>query len=219
MSNYQITAVNGKREFESKYGPLVSYKINIKGDDGYEGEAEITRKPESPAPSQGETIEGTLDRSNPRFPPKLKKAPGGGGAGAPRGARSAKDSDSIERQVAYKGAVEMAVAFAKDADEGKALLPDLFELSVGLIQGKANDPVETVKQVFPGAKEEKQPITRKEVIDAYHQWVNVQAATGKSDEEIANLFETKKTALGIGDLDEASEDRKAELLAFLTEGL
>lgn len=218
MSNYQITAVNGKREFESKYGPLVSYKINIKGDDGYEGEAEITRKPESPAPSQGETIEGTLDRSNPRFPPKLKKAPGGG-AGAPRGARSAKDSDSIERQVAYKGAVEMAVAFAKDADEGKALLPDLFELSVGLIQGKASDPVETVKQVFPGAKEETQPITRKEVIDAYHQWVNVQAATGKSGEEIANLFETKKTALGIGDLDEASEDRKAELLAFLTDGI
>jgi hypothetical protein len=218
MSNYQITAVNGKREFESKYGPLVSYKINIKGDDGYEGEAEITRKPESPAPSQGETIEGTLDRSNPRFPPKLKKAPGGG-AGAPRGARSAKDSDSIERQVAYKGAVEMAVAFAKDADEGKALLPDLFELSVGLIQGKANDPVETVKQVFPGAKEETQPITRKEVIKAYQQWFNVQTASGKSDEQITNLFETKKTALGIGDLDEASEESKAGLMAFLTDGI
>jgi hypothetical protein len=218
MSNYQITAVTGQREFDSKYGPLVSYKLTIKGDDGYEGEAEMTRKPESPAPSAGETIEGTLDRSNPRFPPKLKKAQGGG---APRsgGARSAKDSDSIERQVAYKGAVEMAIAFADNADQGKELLPGLFELSVELIQGKGSDPVETIKKVFPGAQEEKPQIDRKEVISAYQQWVAVQAAEGKSDEEIATLFQTKKTALGIGDLDEAAEDKKADLLAFLTDGI
>lgn len=217
MSNYTITAVNGQREFDSKYGPLVSYKLTITGDDGYEGEAEMTRKPESPAPQQGETIEGTLDRSNPRFPPKLKKAQGGG---APRGGgRPNKDSDSIERQVAYKGAVEMAVAFAGNADEGKKLLPELFELSVGLIQGKASDPVETIKKVFPGAQEEKPSITRKEVIAAYQQWVAVQAAEGKSDDQIAKLFETKKTALGIGDLDNAAEDQKAALMSFLTEGI
>lgn len=218
MSNYQITAVTGQREFDSKYGPLVSYKLTIKGDDGYEGEAEMTRKPESPAPQSGETIEGTLDRSNPRFPPKLKKAQGGG---APRGggARSAKDSDSIERQVAYKGAVEMAIAFADNAEQGRELLPGLFELSVELIQGKAADPVKTVKEVFPGAKEEVIQITRKEVVEAYHQWVRVLTIEGRSDEEIARLFETKKTALGIGDLDQASDDQKASLLAFLTEGI
>lgn len=218
MSNYQITAITGKREFDSKYGPLVSYKLTIKGDDGYEGEAEITRKPESPAPQSGETIEGTLDRSNPRFPPKLKKAQGGG---APRsgGGRPNKDSDSIERQVAYKGAVEMAIAFADNADQGRELLPGLFELSVELIQGKASSPAETVKQVFPGAKEEKPEINRKEVIKAYHEWVNVQSAEGKSDEEMTTLFETKKTALGIGNLDDATEDQKASLLAFLTEGI
>ncbi len=216
MSNYEITAVTGKREFESKFGPLVSYKLTVKGDDGYEGEAEMTRKPESPAPAQGETIEGTLDRSNPRFPPKLKKAQAGSG-GPPRGGgRSAKDSDSIERQVAYKCAVELVVAFAINADEGKALLPELFELSVGLIQGKASDPVEAVKQAFPGTQEVPPSISRKQLVDAYQGWVNVQTGTGKTDEEIARLFETKKTALGIGDLDTATASSKAELLDFLT---
>ena len=83
MSNYTVEGVTGTREFESKNGPLISYKLTIKGDDGYQGPAEIAQKPATPAPTPGQSIEGTLDKSNPKFPPKLKKAMGAGGGGRP----------------------------------------------------------------------------------------------------------------------------------------
>jgi hypothetical protein len=221
MSNYTIKSIAGKREFESKFGPLVSYKLDITGDDGYEGEAEITRKPESPAPTQGETIEGTLDRSNPRFPPKLKKAPGGpprsGGSG---GSRPAKDSDSIERQVAYKGAVELAIAFASNADEAKALLPVFFGESVVLIQDKkaTSDTgalVEQVKAAF-NAEEVPSPVTDKELADAYHQWASVKQAEGMSQADIDKLIQQKKLALGVSDIAKADDSVRREFIDYLT---
>lgn len=218
MSIYQVHAVTSKREFESKYGPLVSYKVQLKGDDGFDGEAEITQKPTTPSPQKGQEIEGTLDKSNPKFPPKLKKAQGGGppraGGG---GAKSPKDTESIERQVAYKGAVELAIAFGNNADEGKALLPEMFELSIGLIQGKkAASAVDVVKEVFPGAKEEVAEITRDDLMTAYKGWVNVMTATGHEPDDITKTFDIKKTALGIENVDNATQDQLQALHSFLT---
>lgn len=214
MSNYTIEAIKSDREFESKYGPLKSYKVQIKGDDGFDGEAEITQKPTTPAPQVGQQIEGTLDTSNPKFPPKLKKAQGGG---APRGgSKSPKDTDSIERQVAYKGAVELAVAFGKDAESAKQVLSDMFEVSVALIQGKKGDPVAVAQSVFPGAKEVGPEITREQVVSAYKGWVNVMTAHENDAETIAKTFEMKKTALGIANLDDASQDQRKALMEYLT---
>lgn len=234
MSTYQVKAVTSKREFESKYGPLMSYKVQLVGDDGFEGEAEITQKPTTTAPAKGQVIEGTLDKSNPKYPPKLKKAQGAGGGRPGGGARAPKDTDSIERQVAYKGAVELAVAFGSNPEEGRQLLPEFFALSIALIQDKKEvSPAETVKAVFPGAKEvddtqakeafgkvfptgPKPEIDREALINAYKGWVNVMTATEHSDEEIAKTFETKKTALGIGNMDDATAEQRAELHEYLT---
>jgi hypothetical protein len=217
MSIYKIKAVTSKRSFETKYGELMSYKVQITGDDGFEGEAEITQKPATPAPSAGQEIEGTLDKSNPKFPPKLKKAQGGmGGRGG--GGKSPKDTESIERQVAYKGAVELAIAFGSNADEGKRLLPEFFEASVALIQGKAKpaDPVAAVKEVFPGASEEVKAISRDDLTAAYKGWMNVLLASEKDPDEIAKTFEMKKTALGITDFDSATPEQRKELHDYLT---
>ena len=35
MSIYTIKAVTSKRSFETKYGELMSYKVQITGDDGF----------------------------------------------------------------------------------------------------------------------------------------------------------------------------------------
>lgn len=222
MSNYTITSVNGKREFESKYGPLVSYKLTITGDDGFEGEAEMTRKPESPAPQAGETIEGTLDKSNPKFPPKLKRAPGGGGGGGRAPARSSKDSESIERQVAFKGAVELIVATLDPAD---TMPEDLvcermtryFNHGLSLIQNKQPlaDPVGAIKDTFK-AVEVEQPVTDKELGDAYRQWSAAQSAVGVSEEEAHSRIQQKKLALGVREMADATTEQRREFLAFLT---
>lgn len=221
MSVYTVEAIVNEREFESKYGPLKSYKVRIKGDDGFSGEAEITQKPTTAAPQAGQEIEGTLDKSNPKFPPKLKKAQmNGGGGGFKGGARSAKDSDSIERQVAYKGAVEMCVSFAEDASEAADMLPDLFEMSINLIQGKpvaTRGNLEVVKDTFPGTQEITDVPTQEDLTVAYRSWLNGMYASGKSGEEASRVLETKKTALGFASWEGASDEQKQALIDYLRE--
>ena len=225
MSIYTITSVNGRREFESKYGPLVSYKLTIKGDDGYEGEAEMTRKPESTAPQQGEQVEGTLDKSNPKYPPKLKRAPGGSPGGVPRsgGGRTSKDSESIERQVAFKGAVELIVATLDPADTMPEELvcermTRYFNHGLSLIQKKAPmaDPVAAIKDTFK-AVEVEQPITDKELGDAYRKWSAAKAAVGIDENESHKRIQQKKLALGINEMADASNEQRQAFLSFLTE--
>jgi hypothetical protein len=226
MSNYTINSVNGKREFESKYGPLVSYKVTITGDDGYNGDAEMTRKPESPAPTAGETIEGTLDKSNPKFPPKLKKIPGMGGAPGRAPGRSNKDSQSIERQVAFKGAVELIVATLDPSD---TMPEDLvcermthyFDHGLSLIQGKPivhsdQSVADVVKQAFPGATEVEQPVSDKELAEAYKSWSNGRAAMGEDEATIQKRIQQKKLALGVSDMADADDSQRRAMLSFLT---
>lgn len=225
MSNYTISSVNGKREFESKYGPLVSYKLTIKGDDGYEGDAEMTRKPDSPPPSAGETIEGTLDKSNPKFPPKLKKAQGAPGGGF-KGGKSPKDSQSIERQVAFKGAVELIVATLDPSD---TMPEDLvcermtryFDHGLSLIQGKPivhsdRSVAEAVKEAFPGTTEVEQPVSDKELAEAYKSWSNGRAAMGEDENTIQRRIQQKKLALGVSDMATADDSQRRAMLSFLT---
>lgn len=219
MSIYTIESIVSEREFESKYGPLKSYKVRVSGDDGFNGEAEITQKPTTPAPQGGQQIEGTLDKSNPKFPPKLKKAQANNGGGFKGGGRSNKDSESIERQVAYKGAVEMCVSFAEDASEAADILPNLFEMSINLIQGKpvpTRGVVEVVKGAFPGTEEIKESPTHEQLAEAYKGWLNGMLAVGNTNDEATRVLETKKTALGFASWDDANDQQKEALLEFLT---
>jgi hypothetical protein len=142
MSNYTVGSVVGKREFETKNGPLVSYKMQVTGDDGFSGIAELVQKPATSVPTEGQTIEGTLDKSNPNFPPKIKKAQQGQG-GAPKG-KSKQDEEAIARAVAYKGAVELACAtppqddtkVRNNAEQMEKLVERFFNHGLTLLQGK-----------------------------------------------------------------------------------
>jgi hypothetical protein len=221
MSNYTITSINGKREFESKYGPLVSYKLTITGDDGYQGEAEMTRKPDSPAPQEGEQVEGTLDKSNPKFPPKLKRAQGAPGGGSP--GRPNKDSQSIERQVAFKGAVELIVATLDSSD---TMPEDLvcermtryFDHGLALIQNKVplKNPVEAIKETFE-AEEIEQPVTDRELAEAYKRWAASKQAMNMNEAEMTQQIQQKKLALGIADMADAETKQRRAFLGFLTQ--
>lgn len=219
MSIYTVEAITGNREFESKYGPLKSYKVRISGDDGFSGEAEITQKPTTAAPTVGQAIEGTLDKSNPKFPPKLKKAQvqSGGFSG---GGKPNKDSKSIERQVAFKGAVEIVVAML-GAGQEVALAETLtryFDHGLGLIQGtpQRQAAVEAVKEAFPGT-EEVVP-SYEDMTAAWKGWASMMAGLGKSEEDIRMIFEMKKTVIGMTDWDTATDEQKHQLITTLTEG-
>ena len=217
MSNYTVEGVTGTREFESKNGPLISYKLTIKGDDGYQGPAEIAQKPATPAPTPGQSIEGTLDKSNPKFPPKLKKAMGAGGGGRPPMGKSKADQDSIERAVAYKGAVDLVAAqlSAGGIQSGTAQIESavthLFDFSLTLLQGKPATP----QAPAPAAPTAPDPgPTKQELTAGYHAYLNGATAIGLSQEAATMNIQLKKTALGIDSVEAATPEQKREILNF-----
>lgn len=225
MSIYTVEAITGEREFESKYGPLKSFKVKLSGDDGFSGEAEITQKPTTAPPTVGQAIEGTLDKSNPKFPPKLKKAMGGGGGGFKMAGKPSKDSVSIERQVAFKGAVEIIVAMLRSGQE----LPDpaiaatmtrFFDHGLGLIQGTPSKTatIEDVKDAFPGTEEVEPVPTHDQMVEAWRGWSSMMAGLGKSEDQIRMILEMKKTVIGMTDWDTATDDQKRQFITTLKEG-
>lgn len=82
---YKIQAVSQTvREYDSKYGPMKSYKVKFVGND----EAiELTQKASSPAPYEGQELEGEIDTSG-QYGPKFKKAYGSGGGSYGGGGKS-----------------------------------------------------------------------------------------------------------------------------------
>lgn len=206
MSSYTIEKIAGKREFDSKHGPLVSYKVEITGDDGFSGIAEITQKPATPPPSG--TIEGTLDKSNPQYPPKLKKAQQqGGGKGRPKA-----DEAEIRKAVAYKGAVEIVAALithGTDRDP-EADIERFFHHGLGLLEGKTETHI---KATYTPPPEATAP-GKEELVKGYHHYINVKSAKGVEPEDARKHLELKKTELGITEVDAATPEQKAKLLAF-----
>jgi hypothetical protein len=214
MSTYTIEGVTGTREFESKNGPLISYKLTIKGDDGYQGPAEIAQKPATPAPTPGQSIEGTLDKSNPKFPPKLKKAMGAGGGGRPPMGKSKADQDSIERAVAYKGAVDLACAMPNiERATVEGLVERFFNHGLALLQGKVHsDPTPDAHAGYP-APSDSGP-SKEELTKGYHAYMNGAVAIGQTQEEATQNLKLKKTALGIDSVEAATPEQKREILNF-----
>lgn len=214
MSNYTINSVEGSREFDSKHGPLVSYKVNITGDDGFSGLAEITQKPATPAPTPAQQIEGTLDKSNPKFPPKLKKAQMGGGP-PPRG-KSKQDDAAIARAVAYKGAIEIVAALithGTDRDP-EADIERFFAHGLGLLEGAPIKP-----PVKPSLEERRptQPHTPKSPNEhALAELREKYAAMVAADPSAEQAFKIQLTAFGITKPQEATDQQLEDLIAFCT---
>lgn len=215
MPTYTVQEIKSKREFNTKHGnQLVSYKIDVRGDDGFNGVAELTQKPETKAPEPGQAIEGTLDRSNPQYPPKIKKTPQGGGR--PGGGKSKADQDSIERAVAYKGAVDLACASielwpsAYNAPEGfEAIVERFFRHGLTLLQGKAPSAPAPAPAAPSGP-------SREELKQAYLRYINASAAIGREQEEANKILALKKTALGIDDVADATPEQQRQFIEFLT---
>lgn len=230
MSLYTIREIIGTPNAWSsqKGGPMLSYSLDVTGDDGFTGQVELNQKQSTPPPTVGQVVDGTLDKSNSKYAPKLKKTPpqgGGVGGGGPRsggGGKSKADQDSIERAVAYKGAIDIVAAMATDQTTNtnlKAMLTDLFDFSLTLLQGREFVPLDTradvkeiIKNAFPDA-EEVAP-TNQELTDGYKEFMARQP--GKVEGE--RVLETKKTALGIaGPVKDATPTQKRELLDWFKE--
>jgi len=105
MPEFTIAAVSPEtRPWKSeKWGDFIAYKIKVEGSDEV---IELSQKTTTDAPTVGQMIDGEI-QDNGDFGKKFKKSysggQGGGGSDPQRDAR-------IARQVAFKGAVEIAVA-------------------------------------------------------------------------------------------------------------
>lgn len=239
MPNYTIREVIGQPNAwnSTKGGPMLSYSLDVTGDDGFTGQVELNQKQTTAAPTVGQVIDGTLDRSNPKYAPKLKKTPPQGGGGPRSGAgrpRDPAERESIERSVAYKGAVDLVAAMLSHPEPSQEFsvpltVESFFHHGLSLLQGSATSasssghtefaPLDSradvkaiIEDAFPGS-EEVAP-TSQELTDGYKEFMARQP--GRVEGE--RLLETKKTALGIaGPAKDATPTQKRELLEWFKE--
>jgi hypothetical protein len=82
-AEFEITKVHGEpRVFSTKHGPLASYTVSCKSDQGAADSAELVKKPESNPPSVGERFMAELIPKD-GFPPRLKRISDGGARPSP----------------------------------------------------------------------------------------------------------------------------------------
>jgi hypothetical protein len=106
MPRYRIAELLAEREFASKYGPMVAYRVRLQGDDG-DVEASLNQKRDTTRPAVGEMVDGSLEQTD--FGLKLKKTPPPP-TGDHRHAGSSKSSQEraeIRRMAAQKAAIEL----------------------------------------------------------------------------------------------------------------
>lgn len=102
-----IEAVTGRREWSGNYGPMVDYSLTIDGNEVY-----LTKKPDSPAPEPGESLDYEVVKRD-QHGTKIKKVWNEGNGSAPASSPSqAARNESIERQVAAKCAAQVVAALS-----------------------------------------------------------------------------------------------------------
>ena len=72
MPGYTVMEVDLPREWEGQYGKMLSYDMTVSGPDG-QVKCELAQKPETPAPKEGDLIQGTIQPGKNGYPGKLKK--------------------------------------------------------------------------------------------------------------------------------------------------
>jgi len=111
-TTYRIQSVSGPRQWESNFGPMVSYDVLFAG---ASEQVEVTQKPSTAAPQPGETLEGDVVTDNAGRRKFKKHRPDTGGGGKSYG-RSPEEQRAILRQGAQNRSisyVEMLVRIAK----------------------------------------------------------------------------------------------------------
>ena len=114
MNTYTVTAVNEQvRTWNTKAGAAMkSYRVTLRNKDGRElGNVELSRNATAPAPTVGENVEGTVDKSG-QYGPKLQE-PRKQGGGFSR-AKTPEERRSIAMQSSLQRGVD-AVRIAVDA--------------------------------------------------------------------------------------------------------
>jgi hypothetical protein len=119
VNTYTIERVNRTREWTGKFGPMISYFVEL----AELGEHELAQKPDTPAPVAGQTLTGTIEPPNREgFPPKLKRAQQPGGGYGPR-----PEDPQRARRIVRQHSQHMALLYAQiRADQGQ--LPETFTL-------------------------------------------------------------------------------------------
>ena len=72
MPGYTVMEVDLPREWEGQYGKMLSYDLVVSGPDG-QVKCELAQKPETPAPKEGDLIQGTIQPGKNGYPGKLKR--------------------------------------------------------------------------------------------------------------------------------------------------
>lgn len=108
--SYTIKTVGPSKEITTKYGPLKVYSVQFEGAEDW---VEINQKPESPAPTAGDNLDGTIEST--QYGKRFKKAQVAGGFTGGR-QTDPETRGSIERQTALKEAREAVYNFQVLAD-------------------------------------------------------------------------------------------------------
>lgn len=146
---FKIEAVSStKREFESKYGPMVSYRLKL---EGVEEPVELTKKTTSPAPTKGSELYGTVDMSS-QYGPKFKTERQFDGGGGSKPSYQPKDEKAIQAMWAIgQSAQFLATSQGAKADiaDIEPLASDLFAMVDRVKADSKEAPKDGVAQEVP----------------------------------------------------------------------
>lgn len=79
MSAYTVTAVSAEtRKYDTQFGQMISYKLKLEGVDGV---VELGQKTTTPAPQQGQVLNGHVETTQYGLKFKKEQAQGFGGGG------------------------------------------------------------------------------------------------------------------------------------------
>lgn len=103
MPSFTVNKAEFKKKFEGKKGGTFAvYTVELKDEQGFTN-AELVQKEETPAPKQGDVLEGTLESTE--YGQKFKKEQSFGGKGG--GGKSPKERAEIRRMASQKCALEL----------------------------------------------------------------------------------------------------------------
>lgn len=224
---FTVKRVAGSKEWESKFGPMVSYTVDLTGPDGkMVGGVEINQKPSTPAPSEGQSLEGRLEET--KFGLKFKKENtgsfgGGSGGGNKTFKRDPRETEMIVRQTCLKAATELTVGLSpQSVEETQGLMGELFQFTLGLVHGVSGE-VASVASNNQVVKENEPPLPPEPDVVSGNPSISIdelrraykEFREGNPDAD--SRWKQKLTAMGLtGEtLEGASHDQRADLLAFL----
>jgi hypothetical protein len=137
MPTYTIKAVNPQvREYNTKFGPMKAYKLLL---EDVVPPVDLSQKADTPAPTVGQTLEGTIDMSG-AYGPKFKKeyasgnfpkGSSGGSTASSAGTTSGRgkfDNDPFTMYLSY--AKDLVVALQETAGYDDAKYKQLLKATI-----------------------------------------------------------------------------------------